>query len=339
MLLLSALMFSACAPVVSPTTDAPAPTAAIETQSDAPSTEATENTTDSSAETRLVVHALGETEVPVNPQRVVILDPYGTLQTALDLDVPVVAAPHFQSDAPFVKFLAPEQVADIADIGWFNAINLEAVLLAEPDLIVGWSTWVEPIYAELSSIAPTVGIQRSATGDWKAVVRATAEAFGKSDEVEAQFAAYDQRIADFQEAMGDQLATLEVGVLRAGIEEIRIYTPYFYSGQIVAETGLQRPANHVPEDVTVGNIPLSLELLPEVDADVLILFPGGGSDPLAEVERTLAVYRENPIWDQLRAVQNDKIHIVDADHWFSGGGLLSANLILDDLFRIFVEQE
>ena len=43
--------------------------------------------------TRIIEHELGEARVPARPQRIVVVDPYASLQTALAVDAPVAGSP------------------------------------------------------------------------------------------------------------------------------------------------------------------------------------------------------------------------------------------------------
>lgn len=332
--LLAACRGAPAAPAPAATSTATAPAA-----SDAETAAATAAAPGAGANSgRIVRHPLGETHVPDNPQRVVILDPYATLQTALDLGVPVVGAPHFPSGNPFVDFLPDDVVAGIENIGWVDAINLEVVARLEPDLIVGWSNWVEPIYPELSQIAPTVAIEPGFTPEWKESLRATAAVFGKAAQLEADLAAYEARIQEFRAAMGDRLETFTVSLVRVDDSQLRVYTSYQYNGAVLEEAGLRRPPNEIPDDPEENFIALSLELVPELQGDVMIAFAAGGGVSAEDAERVLAQYQSNPLWATLPAVQNDQIYFVDADHWFSGASIRGVNLILDDLFAIFVEE-
>jgi iron complex transport system substrate-binding protein len=81
------------APVSTPVagTASETPTAAL---ADTPSSEATTG----EGETRVITHAMGETEVPANPLRVVVLD-LGELDAALSLGIkPVGAVTSFDDD-------------------------------------------------------------------------------------------------------------------------------------------------------------------------------------------------------------------------------------------------
>ncbi|MEM8529534.1 MAG: ABC transporter substrate-binding protein, partial [Chloroflexota bacterium] len=128
--------------------------------------------------TRTVEHALGTTEVPETPQRVIACDYYFTLPTAVQLEIPVVGVPFGAAQAlpDWVAAIAPE---DVTDIGTNVAPNLERMSSLQPDLIIGFEFFLESIYNEVAAIAPTVALPREMlNGGWKNGVRKLAEAFG-----------------------------------------------------------------------------------------------------------------------------------------------------------------
>jgi iron complex transport system substrate-binding protein len=105
------------------------------------------------AEPRTVVHAMGETEVPADPQRVVVLDtPH--LDSALSLDVTPVGS--VQSDVERLPDYVADRAEGIEVVGTIEEPDLEAVAALEPDLILSSKVRHEEIYDRLSQIAPTV---------------------------------------------------------------------------------------------------------------------------------------------------------------------------------------
>jgi len=125
---------------------------------------------------RTVRHALGVARVPAKPRRVVTMDPFAALQVALDLGVPVVGSATFPNDDPYPAYLEPRQVAGIEDIGYTEP-DLETIAALRPDLIIGSQDFVEPVYARLRRIAPTVALEF--TYDWKRTVRSVAAVLGR----------------------------------------------------------------------------------------------------------------------------------------------------------------
>ncbi|MFP4235592.1 MAG: hypothetical protein ACLFUG_11755 [Nitriliruptoraceae bacterium] len=54
-------------------------------------------------------------------------------------------------------------------------------------------------------------------------------------------------------------------------------------------------------------------------------------------QATIETLSENPLWDSLTAVQEDQVYSVGG-HFFSGG-VLAANLVLDDLERFVLSEQ
>ena len=75
----------------------------------------------------------GEIEVPVNPERVVVLDNHA-FETLSEWDVPLVAAPKDVMGSVWPNYTDDEAVANV---GNHREPNLEAIVAASPDLIIG----------------------------------------------------------------------------------------------------------------------------------------------------------------------------------------------------------
>lgn len=96
-----------------------------------PATEAAPEATESQTITFTDNH--GDVEMESNPQKVVALDNH-VFETLSSWDVPLVAAPK-----GLMGDVWPEYIEDdsIADVGTHRETNLEAIVAAEPDLIIG----------------------------------------------------------------------------------------------------------------------------------------------------------------------------------------------------------
>lgn len=55
-------------------------------------------------------------------------------------------------------------------------------------------------------------------------------------------------------------------------------------------------------------------------------------------EETFERFRENPLWQRLGAVKNDRVYTVPSGYWIFGN-VLAAGTILDELFEYLVEGE
>lgn len=308
------------------------------TESEADSTERASTTGEST--TRTIEHALGSSEVPASPQRIIALDPYVTLPTAVAVDAPVIGCCQLPYGDPFPVFIDLDKVAGIEDVGWLPELDLEKMVMLEPDLIVGQRSFVEEIYDRASTIAPTVAIETDTDDgehrrNWQDVVRDVAEALGAEDVVEGLLDDYAARVADLQAQLGDGLDTTDVSLTNfRSMDDIRIYTVDSCAGQTLAEVGFSRPDGQGPVPGKI-NIGLSIEQLKKIDADVLFYFAGSAATNPEDASKQSEEIISNPLWDQLEAVQNDKAYQVDQRWWFSCGSIQAANKILDDLFTIF----
>ncbi|MBE9193657.1 iron-siderophore ABC transporter substrate-binding protein [Gloeocapsopsis crepidinum LEGE 06123] len=217
------------------------------------------------SECRAIKHLLGEACVPINPQRIIVLDT-NPLDAALALGVKPIGSSSFE-----YLSLPEAQIKGIENIGGDSHPNLEKIALLKPDLILG-NRWDEEIYDRLSQIAPTV-IARSEDPAWKEDLRLYAQALNKTQQAEQLIKDYQQRVQEFQRRMGnDRLKQTEVSITTsynysAG-QPAAIYLKDSFMGAVIAETGLQRPAAQRSDGFSQM---ISLEMLNLLDADVMFV--------------------------------------------------------------------
>ncbi|MCP2260921.1 iron complex transport system substrate-binding protein [Streptoalloteichus tenebrarius] len=273
---------------------------------------------------RVVKHAMGETKVPANPRRVVVLDT-GELDSVLALGITPVGAVTTEVSSDFPAYLK-DRLRDTKRVGTIPEPNLDKITEARPDLILSNKVRHAQLYDKLSQIAPTVfADQIGAT--WKETFLLDAEALGKKDEAEKLLGQYRDRARQVGQQLGDP-ATKKVSAVRfvTGSQTIRAYTPNSFLGTVLADTGVSRPQSQQGQKVFQD---VSRENIGQLDGDVLLYASFG--DPEKSGEKTVT---EMPQWKSLGAVQAGKAHRVDDDHFYVGLGLLAANKILDDLKNI-----
>lgn len=157
--------------------------------------------TDGGSGTRTVKDAYGDVEVPVNPQRVVVLASAG-LDNVLALGVKPVGAPYSISvNANFFAHLAG-QTDGIENTGTTDQPSLEAIAKLNPDLIIGQKDTHEAVYEDLKTIAPVYMTDRL-PGEWKELLGDQADAVNKQAEADKLIADFEARIATFKADMGE----------------------------------------------------------------------------------------------------------------------------------------
>ena len=280
------------------------------------------------SEGRVMHHRLGETVVPKTPQRVILL---GSVMDALALGVQPVGAglsgiPQRANQGELVTMLR-DRTDDITIVGHTRSPNLEKIVQLAPDLILV-SKDGKSLYPRLSQIAPTVfiDIARGAAA-WQDYALESATAMDKQAEAQAMLQLYQQRLNQFKQAMGNRLETTVVSVARFRPDHVRIYQQNSFSGAVLAEAGLLRPQRQQ------RNRPyetINLESLSTVDGDVLFFMQDNPEKSI------LSKVQTHPLWSQLDVVQQDHIYEISLETWFLNAGIVSAHMILNDLFRILV---
>lgn len=283
----------------------------------------------SQTDCRSVQHLMGETCIPLNPQRVIVL--WESLDTVLSLGVKPAGAIKYEQEDHYLK----DESAVIESVGSPGSPNLESIAALNPDLILG-AERDQSNYNLLSQIAPTVLAEVDNSGEWKEMLSTYAEALGKTEEAEQVMADYQGRIEEFQVQMGDRLQKTEVSLLNITPQDrFWIYLEGSFSGTIVADAGLPRPSEQT-KIKQAFSIEISKELLETADGDVIFVWTSGGNEELAKkTQSNLKELNADPLWSKLNAVQQDKVYQVPY-YWF-GMGPIAANLILDDLFKYLVD--
>lgn len=316
--LLVALLVAACAPAAPPSpTNPPAPAGPKPTTAPAPTTASPR-----AAGTRLVKHAMGETQVPANPQRVVVLD-MGELDMALALGVTPVGYATYTLDQPLPAYLA-DRAGAMQRVGTVNEPNLETITALKPDLILSNKVRHEKVYGQLSQIAPTVLAEQVGAG-WKDSFRVVADALGKAAEAEQLMQRYRQRLEDFRGQMGSRLAQTQVSLVRSFPNEVRIMMKASFMGTIVQDAGLPRPP---AQDKDVFMERATEERIPDLDGDVMFLmyWNRGTGEQLSRLTGS-------PLWAQLGVVQQGRVYEVDDETWGTGLGPMAADRVVGDLFK------
>jgi iron complex transport system substrate-binding protein len=270
-----------------------------------------------------VEHAMGTTTLEKTPAKVVILTNEGT-EALLALGVTPVGAVQSWTGEPWYDHIS-EDMKDVRVVGVESQVNVEAIAALQPDLIIGNKMRQEDIYEQLKAIAPTV-FAEDLRGNWKNNFELYAKAVNKEEKGKEVLAAYDQRIEDLKEKLGDKINT-EVSMVRFMAGDVRIYHKDSFSGVILEQIGLARPENQNKDDFAEKGV--TKERIPAMDGDILFYFTYDEGDGKAtDVEKE---WIEDPLFQNLEVAKKGEIHKVDDAIWNTAGGVMAANLMLDDL--------
>ena len=275
---------------------------------------------------REITHAMGVTDVPDNPQRVVILTNEGTEALLYLGVVPVGAAQSWDGDPWYDHIAAP--LVDTVPLGTELAVNLEILATLEPDLILGTKVRQEAIYPQLSAIAPTV-MTETIGGEWQKNLQFYADVVGRTAEGEAALAGFAARTSAIRDALGEAVNE-EISLVRFSPNRTRIYYKDTFGGLALGQIGFKRPPAQDKDEFATE---VTKERIPEMDGDRIFYF----SDDLNSDEATanLADWLNDPLWLNLEGVKAGKASRVSEIIWNTAGGIYAAHLMLDDIEAIY----
>ncbi|WP_107951490.1 ABC transporter substrate-binding protein [Lysinibacillus parviboronicapiens] len=294
-----------------------------------------ESTNDS--KTYSVEHSMGTTEIKDTPKRVVVLTNEGT-EAILALGMKPVGAVQSWTGDPWYDHIK-DQMDGVEVVGIEHEINIEKIASLKPDLIIGNKLRQEKDYAKLSKIAPTV-FSETLRGDWKENFKLYAKAVNQETKGEEVLKAYDDKLQAVKEKLGDK-TNQEVSFVRFMTDKSRIYYTDSFSGVVFDALGFKRvPAQEelFKNNAKLGNLAIEVgkEVIPKMDGDVIFYFtytPTGDNSALA----TETEWTQDPLWKNLSAVQKGNAYKVDDVIWNTAGGILAANIMLDQVEEIFVK--
>lgn len=255
--------------------------------------------------TRTVRHALGETQIPAQPERVVTLNGWITDPLiALGVTPAGVVSYFGVNDVPPY---AEAHLVGVPRVGTWETPNLEAILSAAPDLIIASSFQQEGFGAQLEQIAPTVFLEGTVT-DPREQLRDLGRLLGLEEEAETRVAEYDAALARGREALGERTD------LRAAFMRVRANDMRLYGGSSSIATLLYDELGfaHAPLTETVPEdewqVPISLELISELGADVLFY--------AVEDEARFEELSATPLWQNVPAVREGRAFGVPVYFYF-----------------------
>ena len=292
---------------------------------------------------RWMEHAAGRTCVPNQIERLVTLDTV-SFENAIALGLKPVAT----VDTQRLDSLLTGQLDDVIDIGEVEAPNLERVLQLKPDFILGID-YQQRLYEQASQIAPTALVSFEHSGLWKEAFARTSQLLGLEEIGKQVMSDYQQRSQDFQQQLASQLQLAsssppKVSVVRVYPDATNLYFKESFPGTVLQDAGLARPEAQDITAVEAQNLyqnpiqaSISAERLDYADGDAIFIWTSENTAEANEnAEEKLAELQARPLWQNLKAVQANRVYLVPS-YWI-GSGPIAANKILDDLFEYLIKE-
>ena len=237
-----------------------------------------------------LTHVEGETTIPARPERIVTTTDFADLDFLLTLGVdPVLYG--FTNSWESGPLPWQADAADLPHIDWDGELDFEAIVAAQPDLIVTTPQYVDNWYARLSEIAPTVVLDWNTP--WRDGLRLVARAVGEEARAGQEIAATEKLLA----AAREQVKSAAGMPLMVGFQYddvAYIWGPESTGAIFFQDLGLDFVGLADAEDPTVQQISLELFSL-MAPAEILLSV---ASDPPA-----IESQEQNPLFLTLPAVK------------------------------------
>lgn len=256
-----------------------------------------------------VTDVRGEVKIPANPKRIVDLSGNSDILSILGYKVIGTANSDAYDYTKFPSYLEETlSGAEILGYSMQDTIDVEAVMNLNPDLIV-ISTVQEKMYDSLSEIAPTVMIQLEAL-NWKDDVRALGKVFGKEEAANEWIANYEAKAKE----AGDKIKakygenTTYLSFLASG-GQFFVFDGAGFGDVLYNDMGLAKPAG-MPEQTDISLPVVTYEGLAAIQSDYIFAIA---------TDEDLAQLQANNIWNNLPAVKNGKVVILESSPYFNQG--------------------
>jgi len=282
---------------------------------------------------QIIHHKFGKTCVPLEPQRIIALNPQITLDPLIALGIkPIGFASYNGKGKESLLGVTFDEVEGIKNVGDASQPSLEKILLLKPDLILTTDySNEEQKYKLLSKIAPTVPIpnenEMSAidyenTPYFKENLRYVAKIIGQETKAEEVLNQYQKRVEELRNRLENQAMAMEVSIIFYGEGYIWTITKGIY------------PISYILDDIGIsyksvphGEWNFSIETIDKYNTDIMFIIDVDGI--------TSDFYFCHPIFSSLKAVKNNRAYVVSQENWRSVG-ISGANKILDDLEKYLV---
>lgn len=294
---------------------------------------------DSEEQTRTIEHSLGETELTGVPERIVALE-YTYAEDLLALGVQPVGVADVEGYETWVD-IDTELDDSVADVGTRQEPSLDSIAELEPDLIIGVQFRHEPIYDELSDIAPTLIFNPypedesfSQFDEMEQTMMRIAEAVDQEsagqDVLDQMHETFDDVRSDIEDADVNRQFVLAQAFTSDSSPQMRLFIDTSMAVEILESLGLENAWDG--EFDIYGFNTVGIETLATVEDASFMYVAQDDDNPFEDA------WADNPVWNGLEFVEEDRVYALGGDTWLFGGPL-SAEVLAEQVRDILLEAE
>lgn len=202
----------------------------------------------------------------------------------------------------------------------------EVVMDLQPDLIVLHNAnYAENgVYEQYSKIAP-VYVFKQAAGDLDSSVTILGELIGKQEAAADGLAAYHQKVEAAKAELAPHMDGKKALIIRFNARGMFLMGSVYGGFVLADQLGIAKSELVAAEN----SLELSLELLPQIDADYIFL----ANDTANSGETFYNELTESSLWKSVPAAQAGHVYNVDDRFWL-GGGVVAYSNVIDDVLEL-----
>ncbi|MGM7637153.1 ABC transporter substrate-binding protein [Bacillus sp. Hm123] len=272
---------------------------------------------------KTISHIKGETELEKKPERIASVDIMITDYLLLLDEVPIVSEGMMTKEASEI-FNKYADGKDITDLG--GKVNRETIVEKSPDLILMSSEGRKvETYDEFNKMAPSVVIDFSK--DVRSRLLQIAEVVGKTEKAEEVINDLDNKISEAKK-VAENHKDEKVLFLVSNGKDFTVMDPKKFS-VYYDEIGLVAPEG-LPEE---ENGRVGIEALTALNPDHIFIAENRRKMNTDDKLGLINVWKENPVWKNLKAVKSDQVYVVDTlvgDTFFLGQ-MAGVEAVIDNL--------
>ncbi len=203
---------------------------------------------------------------------------------------------------------------DLVQLGQRARPNLELLADAKPDLIIAMRRYTFFNAQHLEKIAPYVAYNMELLSESEREIAELARILGKPERGEELNATFRQHLQDFANKAPRNVHP-RFQIMWAGEMPISFHDENTAASIAIKLGGVNITGPMVPGGRFVT--PLSLDVMLEKNPEVIFVYDSGSDRP----------HENNPIWKELSAVKNKRVHYV-GDQWVEANGPIAREIVL-----------
>ncbi|WP_051286769.1 ABC transporter substrate-binding protein [Paenibacillus taiwanensis] len=283
--------------------------------------------------TRIVKDAYGEVTIPNEPKNMLVLrSNYAENLIEIGVKPQMVTVVEEIEPEYRPKLFKENNVKIIPTVQYED--NLEVIVEAAPDVIIAEGAAIDAKkYEALSKIAPTVAVDAGVAIE--EYVPVLGKLFNKEKEAELALKKFSEKIEDTKQKLHHAIGDEKILVLRVEQKQYRVLgtekgSPG--SDMLYTKLGLNIPTKL--KDNKEWFTPISLEVLPEIDADHIFVEQRQMQNYSSE--QSMKDLENSPMWKNMNAVKAGNVYPLKTADYVVGEGLIGSPLFLDYLVEKLV---